>query len=1126
MYTAKIETQSEVHAVQMNEPRHFWHIEKRKGRNSIEEAYPTTALLDKKFIIHDETYHKYLVFDSLEHYVEWFEKQPTEIRTFHEVIFGWKVQKVKVDLDMEIEKLTKSTWTDAINTTTTMAEPVDNIVEQRVEPADKAQAVVKNVVSALKNAFYYSYFIDLTPRDIIICDSSDHRDKFSYHIIIDNYALSDYMEGKILMNMMYELTPQWSREFIDVTTYKSLQNFRLFECHKVRSTRIKRVPINVDKLRTVITNTSYCRPLPKIGGHREDVTAASIASAGGNTDIPAADISRIVENISTVTHGHILRERRRNMLVYNRQHPTHCTLCQRVHEKDHTMYITVVDDNGILKAFEHCRHNIDNNTRLVCEILSSEVKIADPSLSDIGTPTPTLPLQEVTRKRSAEARLQATIIKNSHQQDSCLFDTLPNAQRNVYDEPKLRPFEMCDTLCVRANMKMGKTKALREYLDTYFPAGCITNPIIRFLSFRQTFSSTIKEKFPEFILYSEVKGPLMNQRLIIQVESLHRLDIEATDQPDLLIMDECESIFEQFDSGLLKSFSQAWGKFEWLIRYSKHMVLMDANLGDRTYRILKRMRIDFHNALIISDESDKSTKSDPSIHPINPIHPWSLFLHHNKFRNATADHYHITTDRAKWYYELHSTVSSNMKVAIPSSSLTEAELLRIDLTAKYPHKSIGMYSSRTSAAQKREHFNNVAEYWSQYDILIYTPTVTAGISYEKKHFNTLFAYFTDRACNAETCQQMLGRVRNVESHQFYICLSTSRNNLPENTEDIDRYFTDRRFNLFKDFSPNLLQTEYDAHAHVKKHESNYYYLWLENMRVRHISINDFARRFVRIISNTGAEVSLLTVDASVEELADITLERKQRLIALREHEAQLVADSPELDDEAVNRIEAKERAEEQLTPEEEAAFRKYKLRRDYNWNGAINVQFVLSYDCVRSRRIFRRLTRILSSKDGELDALSNIKKDESANYSITMEGDEKNQYADLKRQYVYDIHRVANGIIHTAGFTGIFDRRCVHKNTIANGFEKCWNDLHKSIASIQTEFDIRNLKRQEFMRLPAQPAELYIKRVLMYANRVLSDMYDVTIVRDKTDPDMFVLSYGGLFSINADDETIPRIGKR
>jgi len=95
----------------------------------------------------------------------------------------------------------------------------------------------------------------------------------------------------------------------------------------------------------------------------------------------------------------------------------------------------------------------------------------------------------------------------------------------------MRPYEVQTTLLVHAMMKMGKSKGLLN-LDREHFSGAGMRKVI--LSFRHTFSSEIKDKFPDFTLYSDVKGPLKQERLIVQVESLHRLAIDVgIEPPDL-----------------------------------------------------------------------------------------------------------------------------------------------------------------------------------------------------------------------------------------------------------------------------------------------------------------------------------------------------------------------------------------------------------------------------------------------------------------------------------------------------------------------------------------------------------------------------------------------------------------
>src|SRR5690606_16843746 len=81
------------------------------------------------------------------------------------------------------------------------------------------------------------------------------------------------------------------------------------------------------------------------------------------------------------------------------------------------------------------------------------------------------------------------------------LEALPG--RLVYEEPAMRPLDpTAATLVVRAQMGVGKTQALRAYLDAHFPAGGGAPPVVVIVTFRQTFSRSLQQgAFRDFALY-------------------------------------------------------------------------------------------------------------------------------------------------------------------------------------------------------------------------------------------------------------------------------------------------------------------------------------------------------------------------------------------------------------------------------------------------------------------------------------------------------------------------------------------------------------------------------------------------------------------------------------------------
>jgi hypothetical protein len=398
------------------------------------------------------------------------------------------------------------------------------------------------------------------------------------------------------------------------------------------------------------------------------------------------------------------------------------------------------------------------------------------------------------------------------------------------------------------------------------------------------------------------------------------------DPIDLLILDEVESIFEQFNSGLHKKFNVNFAVFKWMISTAKYVICMDANISDRTYNTLKHLR---------------------------PNYP--TYFHWNTFKRAAEDKYYFCSDRNLWMSKLFELLDKNNKVVIPINSYTEAATIEEVLREKYKDKKIKLYSSKTSTSEKNKHFSDVHTYWSELDILIYTPTVSAGISYELEHFDVTFGYFTDKSCDVESCRQMLGRIRNIKTYYIYLC--GQGNTLPTYTKDIKKQLYDSRTNLYKKIDNNLaLSFEFDKHGKIEYHESAYFNLWLENKRIENLSKNYFVRRFIDQVADSGAQINELVIDVIESELKTIAHEYNKTKNVLKDQSCEFIANSPDI--EYVEFKDIKEKMNKQLdvTKEEYGKYYKHKIQLTYNWfDRSMDKQFVADYNNQTTISIYKNL---------------------------------------------------------------------------------------------------------------------------------------------------------------------------
>ena len=277
-------------------------------------------------------------------------------------------------------------------------------------------------------------------------------------------------------------------------------------------------------------------------------------------------------------------------------------------------------------------------------------------------------------------------------------------------------------------------------------------------------------------------------RFLIQVESLYRIQVlPTTEPPELLILDEVESVLEQFGSGLHKRFSATFAVFQWMVSRATCVICLDANLGERTHAVMSKLR---------------------SQHPVH--------YHWNQHQPASNDVVLFARSLSDWLSYLYKALTARMRVEVPSNSLENTEVLGSQISSIFPHLRVKIYSSKTP--DNKSHFGDMHSNWGELDVLIYTPVISAGISYELDTFDIIFGYFTAFSCGVESCRQMQRRVRSIRSRQYCLFLSGGRNiYLPTTVEKIERQLVRSRELLHAtDGVPLHLEYGCDGVLHVYK----------------------------------------------------------------------------------------------------------------------------------------------------------------------------------------------------------------------------------------------------------------------------------------------------------------------
>ncbi len=779
---------------------------------------------------------------------------------------------------------------------------------------------------------------------------------------------------------------------------------------------------------------------------------------------------------AAITTNHEFTGARGTLLCFRRLAPTHCRICGETHHRDNSLLLSVEPAEGPwpatrFRVVEHCRQA--RGRGLAC----GEFELAPAEAAALAPAAPRRPPRAATEELGLAgliaARVEALASGRADPHAPSAFERLPDAQKTVYSEPAMRAYELAPTLAVAAQMKLGKTKALRDYIAAHFPADGLEQRVVRFVTFRQTFSKSIHDAFPDFTLYNEVEGDLdhvRHPRLIVQVESLHRLRMAVNPEPvDLLVLDEVESILAQFNSGLHRHFNAAFAMFAWMMRTARHVVVMDANLGDRTFAALARLR---------------------------PAHPPRF--HWNRHQRAADDVYYFTSSQADWLARLHAALRAGQRVVIPTNSLSEAKAYDEGIRREFPRLRVMLYSSETAPSEKALHFGDVHRYWGDLDVLIYTPTCSAGVSFELARFDALYGYFCDVSCDVETCRQMLGRVRNLATHEHYVCLRATGAALPETVEAIRAAIYDKRAGLYRSADASALRWDYDDAGEIRHYESDYFHLWLETVRVANLSRNNFARRFIDQVADTGAEVRVLAPGEGGAELLAAHRAARGEIRARREEAVAAAEDVSPEEDAAIRDALS---AQRDVAPHARLAHEKYALRDAYDWHGRpVTPAFVAAYDPADVRRVYRNLLAITEGKT-TLESLQLMRARELGNYEYVMEtraqtrgyvGESRDLVRD-RETYVFQAHTTAMWLLRAGGWESVLDRAHVHEALLETRYRAVLPALERAADRLVFEFEIPRPNLGRVARDACR--ESFIRGVLRVVNPVLRVMYGLSVRR-------------------------------
>jgi hypothetical protein len=103
-----------------------------------------------------------------------------------------------------------------------------------------------------------------------------------------------------------------------------------------------------------------------------------------------------------------------------------------------------------------------------------------------------------------------------------------------------------------------------------------------------------------------------------------------------------------------------------------------------------------------------------------------------------------------------------LNLFIPCMSNTFAVELHELIKQSIPGIEIRLYNSTTDDNVKELDIKNISTVWSKQQCVITTPTIEAGVSFDREHFDKIYGVISEGSCSQTAFFQMMKRVRKVK----------------------------------------------------------------------------------------------------------------------------------------------------------------------------------------------------------------------------------------------------------------------------------------------------------------------------------------------------------------------------
>lgn len=341
---------------------------------------------------------------------------------------------------------------------------------------------------------------------------------------------------------------------------------------------------------------------------------------------------------------------------------------------------------------------------------------------------------------------------------------------------------------------------------------------------------------------------------------------------DALCIDEASQVLRHIATGTVDQPARVMDGLVEAIQSARQVLLCDADANDSLIELCEMAR------------------------PGEPIHVLEIDAENDHVRVDHSDHESV------WQQALNAAVAGE-RVLVANDSSESAKKLAVMIRQQRPEARVLLVHKDSKADPDAERFldrpNDEATRW---DVLIYSPAISSGVSITTQHFTRHFGIFSGQTVSPSDAIQMMRRDRTARHYVLGIGIS-------RNMRETDREALFRGLIAADELSCDFDET--DTEILLRRTKSIYDEMYLSCATAENHARNDFANHLLLMLVADGYQVNrLATNDAEVEASR---INRKEGGVLVRQRRLEILYSVETPDDERfakLSRQELKSEAEQ------------------------------------------------------------------------------------------------------------------------------------------------------------------------------------------------------------------------